>query len=235
MKKKLAFTLALTLLLTALFSGALADAVYGTIRTKTSDGSVNIRAQAGVQHQIVGWAKNGAQVEILYYGNTWHKVKVLSTGRVGWVYASYVRLGSSSGGSSSDTSSVNGTVARVTTKYENSTVNVRYGAGTQYAVAASVKRGTRLSVLATSGNWYQVYIPSKGVTGWISKSYVTFGLAARTTGNVNMRTGAGTDYSRLTTISKGTNITVIAVGDGWSQVSYNGKTGYISNRYWQYR
>ena len=86
--------------------------------------------------------------------------------------------------SSTDGKSFAGSVASVTTKYASSTVNVRAGAGTNYDAVAAVTRGTRLSVLSTANGWYQVSVPSKGVTGYISASYVSLGLSARTTGNV---------------------------------------------------
>ncbi len=236
MKRKISILVVLCLLLSAFASFALADPVTGVIKTPASDGSVNIRSQGSSKYPVIGWAKNGAAVEILYQGNYWHKVKLASNGKVGWVSAKYVKINGSSGGSgSSGKGAVSGAVAEVSTKYKNSTVNVRAGAGTDSAVLTGVGRGTRLSVLGSSGNWYQVYVPSKSVTGYISKTYVKLGLAAKTTGNVNLRSGAGKDYSRLDVISKGVNITVLSVGDSWSQVSYKGQTGYISNKYWTYR
>ena len=90
-------------------------------------------------------------------------------------------------------------------------------------------------VLATQDNWYQVYVPSKGVTAWISKTYASLGLAAKTTGDVNLRSGPGKENSRIDVIKKGAKITVLSVGSGWSQISWNGQTGYISNKYWAYR
>ena len=99
MKRKLSFLVALCLILSSLASFALADS--GVIKTPASDGSVNIRAAAGVGNAVVGWAKNGTPVEILQYGNTWHKIKVTATGKTGWVYAKYVKTGSS-GSSGSD-------------------------------------------------------------------------------------------------------------------------------------
>lgn len=234
MKRKLSFLVVLCLILSSLASFALADS--GVIKTPSSDGSVNIRAAAGVGNAVVGWAKNGTAIEILHYGNTWHKIKVTATGKTGWVYAKYIKATSSgSSSSSSDSSAVSGTVAAVTTRYADSVVNLRAGAGTGYAVVGGVKRGTRLSVISTQDNWYQVYVPSKGVTAWISKTYASLGLAAKATGDVNLRTGAGTGYSRIDVIKKGQKLTVLSVGSGWSQVSYNGQTGYISNKYWAYR
>ena len=75
MKRKLVILMVVCLLVTALMPCALADSVKGVIKTPAADGSVNIRSEAGVSHSIVGWAKNGAAVEILYQGNKWHKVK----------------------------------------------------------------------------------------------------------------------------------------------------------------
>ncbi len=234
MKRKLAILIIALLVVTSL-QGALA-AVNGVIRTQTANGVVNVRSQGSAKKPVIGSVRNGASVTVLYQGNYWDQVTVNSTGLTGWVYKKYVSIGGgSSSGSSSDHSSVNGTVARVTTRYSSSTVNLRYGAGTGYGVVTALPSGTRLSVTASSGNWYQVYVPSRGVTGYISKNYVTLGLAARTTGNVNLRNGASTDYARQCTIPRGTNITVLSVGSSWSQVSYSGRTGYIYNSYWTYR
>ena len=55
------------------------------------------------------------------------------------------------------------------------------------------------------------------------------------TGDVNLRTGPGTDYARITVIKKGSGLTMLSEGGSWSQVSYGGYTGYISNKYWAYR
>lgn len=234
MKKRIFTVITAVILLVCLPLSAFAAS--GTIRTNTSGGVVNLRAQGGKNQAVIGSVRNGASVEILYTGNYWDKVRVVSTGQVGWVYKTYVSTGGSSSGSSSgDSSYAGGMVGHVSTRYSGSSVNVRYGAGTGYGIVTSVKPGTRLSILGTSGNWYQVEIPSKGLVGYISKTYVTLGLEARTTGNVNMRTGAGTDYAKITTIPKGTNISVLSVGSGWTQVSYAGMTGYISNSYWTYR
>ena len=238
--KRFIISLIAAVLVTALFSGAvLAESVYGVIKTPSYDGSVNVRSNAGVQYPIVGWAKNGWQVEILYYGNKWHKVRVLSTGQKGYVSANYVRVG---GGYNPDPyyptpepAPSYGTNATVVTRYAGSVVNLREGPGTWYAVASGVKGGTSVSVLGQEGGWYKIYVPAKGRTGWISASYIRMGGGAYITGDVNLRYGPSTSYSRMAVIHKGESITVVSAGSGWSQVSWNGMTGYISNKYWAYR
>lgn len=51
-------------------------------------------------------------------------------------------------------------------------------------------------------------------------------------GNVNVRSSAGTDGEVLGTIPEGEAVTVTGNTDGgWIEVTYNGKTGYISGNY----
>ena len=236
MKRKISLLIVLCLVLSAFASFALADTVTGYIRTPAYDGSVNIRSQGSAKYPIIGWAKNGAQVEILYQGNYWHKVRVYASGKVGWVYAKYVQITSYAPDPAPYTpAAADGTAGTVATKYPNSTVNLRTGPGTEYAVVGEVGRGTSLTITGSMGNWYQAYVPAKGVTAWISKNYVSIGLNAFATGDVNLRTGPGKDYARLTVIKKGQAVTVLSQGANWSQVSFGGLTGYISNKYWAYR
>lgn len=52
------------------------------------------------------------------------------------------------------------------------------------------------------------------------------------TGNVNIRTGPGTSYKRINTLSRGEAIQRIAIGDnGWSKVEYKGETAYVFSEY----
>lgn len=54
----------------------------------------------------------------------------------------------------------------------------------------------------------------------------------RTTDNLNLRAGASTAYSVLVSIPKGTSVPVLGrASNGWYKVSYDGRTGYVSNSY----
>ena len=49
---------------------------------------------------------------------------------------------------------------------------------------------------------------------------------------VNIRKGPSTSFGRVAVLQKGHSITRVAIGDnGWSKVSYNGETYYISSEY----
>ncbi len=235
--KRLSVMLA-ALLLAMLLSipAALADTLYGVITTPTANGSANLRAKAGVTQAIIGWAQNGDEVEVLYQGNTWHRVKLLKNGRVGWVYGRYLTIKETAEQPESITGvQISGIVGEVMTKYPSSTVNLRMGAGTNYAVVGKCARGTRLEILDELDNWYQVQVVGNGTQGWMSKNYISLGLQARTTGRVNLRRGPGTGYTVLKTLDNGQNITVTWVGDSWSKVEIGEDSGYISNKYYTFR
>lgn len=53
----------------------------------------------------------------------------------------------------------------------------------------------------------------------------------KTTANVNLRKGAGTQYKSIMVIKKGTLVKYHQTKNGWSKVNANGKTGWINNKY----
>lgn len=50
------------------------------------------------------------------------------------------------------------------------------------------------------------------------------------TGSVNMRTGPGTSYARIATIPAGAPVNVLSC-PSWCQVTYAGRTGWVSSNY----
>ncbi|MBQ3967601.1 MAG: polysaccharide deacetylase family protein [Lachnospiraceae bacterium] len=53
----------------------------------------------------------------------------------------------------------------------------------------------------------------------------------KTTTNLNLRTGPGTEYDSAGIVPGGTNVTRIGKAINWSQVIYNGQTYYMANQY----
>ena len=62
-------------------------------------------------------------------------------------------------------------------------------------------------------------------------SAATFPFTTYTTSSVNLRKAANTSSTRLLTIPKGAEISVLAISGDYLNVSYNGKTGYIVSEY----
>ncbi len=48
---------------------------------------------------------------------------------------------------------------------------------------------------------------------------------------LNVRSGAGTNYSKIGSLTQGTKVNVISESNGWSKINYNGKVGYVSSQY----
>ena len=57
------------------------------------------------------------------------------------------------------------------------------------------------------------------------------GTAMRATTAVNVRSGAGTNYSRIGLLQAGEQIQALSSKNGWTQVSYKGRTGYVASAY----
>lgn len=53
-------------------------------------------------------------------------------------------------------------------------------------------------------------------------------------GGVNFRTAKSTSSVKIAVIPKGAEIEAADAGNGWSQVKYNGRTGYCMSKYLQY-
>ena len=64
-----------------------------------------------------------------------------------------------------------------------------------------------------------------------SGSYVE----AVTTGGLRLRSGAGTKYSSICTVPAGSTVYVYGSSDGWAQAAYDGRSGYISEKYLEYK
>ena len=110
-------------------------------------------------------------------------------------------------------------------------VNVRKSANTTSEVLTQVLTGTSVEIMGVSGRWYKVKV--NGHTGYIYDTYLTEGKTVKTTVNVNLRKGPGTEYAIITTIAGGTSITAISKSGNWSYVKVGNLYGYIHNNYIQ--
>lgn len=93
----------------------------------------------------VGSLKNGDEVEIFDYQNGWFKI-----GTDKWVSADYIH-------------NTYGTVTA-------STLNIRSGAGTNFADIGDLKRNTNVRLLRESNGWYMILHEKK--LGWVSSEYI---------------------------------------------------------------
>ena len=120
-----------------------------------------------------------------------------------------------------------------------SSLNFRTGPSTSYSIINVLMNGQKVEYISTSGSWLKVKY--NGVTGYVHGDYVTKGTTDNsTTGTtkyvsasvgLNVRSGAGTSYSKLGKLEYKEKVTVLSTSNGWSKINYNGKTGYVDSSY----
>lgn len=234
-----------------------APVVSGAVTTARTTVNLNMRSGAGTGYGILLTIPKSATVTVIKSVSGWSQVTY--GGKTGYVSSSYLGSYSTTGGSTPaplPAPIVPSTPAE-TTSVTKTTVNLnmRSGAGTGYGILLTIPKGATVTLSSTSGTWSKVTYGGK--TGWVSSTYLVTTQAAKpqepvptvpttptvptsptettsvtkTTVNLNMRSGAGTGYSILLTIPKGTAVTLISTSGTWSKVTYSGKTGWVSSTY----
>ncbi|MGM9532843.1 SH3 domain-containing protein [Intestinibacter sp.] len=132
-----------------------------------------------------------------------------------------------------------------TTYITTNRLNMRKGPGTGYAKIGTLNQGEKVVAIEKSSDGKWVKIKYNSQEAWVSLDYlkkeetqsttneIKLNSNYKTTGNLNMRTGASTSYSRIATLPLGTVVTPTKISaDGeWVQVKYNNQTGWISVKY----
>lgn len=116
-------------------------------------------------------------------------------------------------------------------------LNLRNGPGTTYGVITRMYSGETVSIYAGPSNgWYKVVYGS--AVGWASGAYLAIGANTPTgtatidTDVLNLRTGRGTGFTRLTRMYEGESVQILAgPTDGWYQVFYKNITGWAMGDY----
>lgn len=224
--------------------------------------SLYVRSGAGTGNSIITSISKNTKVDILgeakdSNGTKWYKVKV--DGKTGYACAEYITVKSSSNSDNNNTTSASGTG-----KVNCSSLNVRSGAGTKYDVVTTVSRNQAVTINGTAKDsdgdqWYSVTFSKSGKSykGYVYAEYITVTKSDSNNNNnssdntasdtmsvaavvncdaLNMRSGAGTNYSVVTTLSKNTAVTITGEakdsnGTTWYKITVGSKTGYVHSSY----
>jgi uncharacterized protein YgiM (DUF1202 family) len=117
-------------------------------------------------------------------------------------------------------------------------LNVRRSASTSSEIVTSLYKGSYLTLMWQSGDWWYVEFDD-GKYGYCHADYIeTVSATAKTvrtaSGNLNVRSGAGTSYSPIGSLPSGEVVLVLWTSGDWSRILYNGsKLGYVSSAYLQ--
>ena len=119
---------------------------------------------------------------------------------------------------------------------ESGGLNVRRSAGTSSEVISSLYRGSYVTLMWRSGDWWYVEYDD-GKYGYCHSDYIdtvsaTAKVVKTASGNLNVRSGAGTSYSRIGSLPSGEVVLVLWTTGDWSRILYNGtKLGYVNSSY----
>lgn len=193
-------------------------------------GTLNLRSSASTESDILGKYGWGTEVEVLGFDGSWAYVEV--GGQKGYMYAQYL--------GSENTASY--------TRYVNTNsrgLNLR--SEPNGTILGSYPRGTKVTVLSTSGSWSKVSVGSQTgymLTQWLSGSKPASGSSGSSSaiGTAVVRNPLDTQVlflrSEPTTQSEalgyyrnGKTVTLLKKLDGWYKVKVDGVTGYMMARY----
>ncbi|HJW84604.1 MAG TPA: SH3 domain-containing protein, partial [Anaerolineae bacterium] len=122
----------------------------------------------------------------------------------------------------------------------NNDVYVRSGPGTHFGRIGLITQGSAhpLAGRNEDSSWLQISYPDASSRGWISAQFVTLAgdigsvsivsapppdrLAATTRNDLNIRSGAGTQFERIGTLAAGTTVEILGrtAGNAWLQIAY---------------
>ena len=218
---------------------------------KVNCSSLNVRSGAGTNHSVVTTISRDTVVTILGKakdgnGAKWYKISV--NGKTGYASAQYITV-TSSGSSESNSEQASGTGI-----VNCSSLNVRSGAGTKYDVVTTISKNQSVTITSKTKDsngdlWYGIDFSKSGkkYSGYAFAEYITLSStnesepeesipAVVNCDALNMRSGAGTGYSVVQTLSRGTEVNIIGEakdsdGTRWYKISVGGKTGYVHSAY----
>lgn len=193
-------------------------------------GTLNLRAQATTESQVLGKYGWGTEVLVKGFDGDWAFVDV--DGQSGYMYAKFL-------GEEGETN--------VTRYIKTNTRGLNLRAEPNGVILGSYPRGTAVTVLSTDGAWSKVAVG--GQSGYMSslwlsntKPTVHTGAMKPSTGSaiVNnpnethvlfLRSEPSTESKSMGYYRNGKSITLLSYADGWYKVSVDGKTGYMMAKY----
>ena len=123
---------------------------------RTTASSLNVRKGAGTKYGIITSVPKGTAFTVSKTSGSWYKIKVLKTGKVGWVSKKYATKKA---------------YAKVITPVHG--LNVRTGPGTNYGVIDSMPKGAKnVQITEISGNW--AHVKYNKLDGWSSLTYLAW-------------------------------------------------------------
>ena len=201
---------------------------------------LNIRSGKGTDTSIIGGLTQGSVVTILDNSDAnWVKIRTAG-GIEGYVAREYL-----TGAETPSEPTTPETPSETTTATVNADVlNVRSGKGTDTSIVGTIRNGETVTVLDNSDATWVNIKTSSGLEGYVHRDYLNFGsnagggsstvkYAQVTADVLNVRSGMGTEYSKIGSVSYGEIVEVLDDSNaGWAKIkTSSGLEGYVSKDY----
>ena len=216
-----------------------------------TEGPLRLRSAANTSSATLAQAPKGSTVTVIAdAGNGWYKVTY--SGKTGYMSGDCLNISlnnanpSTNANTSANTNANTNTGASIGTAVVTAdSLRLRSEANASSSTLAQVSTGSTVTVIADAGSgWYKVTYGGK--TGYMSGDWLTVSLndgtvvpaaqgteAAQSRGLItasvlNVRSGAGTSYDKVSSLKGGTVVDILAdLGNGWYQI----ESGYINAEY----
>ena len=226
---------------TAFVPDARANAQSGSGESRVATTDLNLRAQPSTSSAVLTVIPGGRSVTVTG-GNQNGFLPVRYSGVNGFAYADFLGSGAASGNTAGNGSSgaTGGTSVLVS-------LNLRGDASTSSQVLAVMPAGATVQLLGEQRNGF-VRVTYNGTRGWASGQFLGSGGAAtpsdggtnggtssgatgaaRSTTDLNLRSGAGTSFAVIGVIPAGGQVQLTGTRqNNFAQLTYNGTQGWAS-------
>ena len=213
--------------------------------------ALNMRSGPGSNYGVIGTLRNNDKVEIIKEVDGWYEIKF--NGKVGYVSSQYIKIVDNE---SSEEKPVEPEKPSVPVNKQgvvkvNSALNMRSGPGSNYGVIGTLRNNDKVEIIKEVDGWYEIKF--NGKIGYVSSQYIKIvdnesseekpvesekpSVSVNKQGIVkvnsalNMRSGPGSNYGVIGTLRNNDKVEIIKEVDGWYEIKFNGKVGYVSKSY----
>ncbi|MDQ3655200.1 MAG: SH3 domain-containing protein [Chloroflexota bacterium] len=192
-----------------------------------------LRSGPGTGYGVIASLAKGTEVRYLADGGTangyrWYKVRVLATGKEGFMSASLLSAPDAGPG---------GDPVIVGSAKTTAAVNLRSGPSTGNQVLRVVPKGAVVKASNTYRNGFR-YVIYEGLAGWVADQYLSSDGSQpgegtfTTTARLNLRAAPNTTAAVKLVIPSGATVKALAGrANGWREVSYKGASGWAATSY----
>ncbi len=215
---------------------------------RLASGSLNMRNEGRATATVIGSIPNGATVTIIKQGDSWSQVRY--NNQTGYVVTQYLTFTQNAVPTPTPTPATQAGTAVVSLANQSETLNLRMYASLSAPVTSLLRNGTVLTVEERGDEWSKVSV--MGMSGYVMNAFIAFGgdtapvptptptapvqqtgLATVTlqSGTLNLRSQPNVGATVLGRVPNYARVEVLDASGTWSQIRYQGMTGYVSTGY----